>query len=83
MEEKKIKVVVLDKNTLRLEEDGKKGDYIDLRELSSVDTSALEKAIAAKTDEVYKKKLEEQALLFKSTEEKELVQLRQELSLCL
>ena len=81
MEEKKIKVVVLDKNTLRLEEDGKKGDYIDLRELSSVDTSALEKAIAAKTDEVYKKKLEEQALLFKSTEEKELVQLRQELSL--
>ena len=79
MEPKKLKVVVIDKNTLRLEEDGNKGDFIDLRELTEIDTSSIEKAISTNTDKVYAKKLEEQAEVLESQHQKELSDLQHQL----
>ena len=43
---KKISVIVKDKNTLVLDEDASKGDWIDLTSLSSIDTSGLEESIS-------------------------------------
>ena len=56
---KNIKVIVKDKNTIVLDEDANKGDYIDLLNLSSVDTEIIEKLIAEKKDLVYQNKLNE------------------------
>lgn len=56
---KKIDVIVKDKNTLVLNEVGTKGDYIDLTDLASVDTSALEQSIIMEKDKIYASKLEE------------------------
>lgn len=61
----KIKVSIIDQSTLRLEEDAKKGDTIDLHELQSVDTALILDAINAKKDETYK------ALLAKEIEQQE------------
>ena len=55
-----IKVSIKDKNTLVLEEDGKKGDFIDLTSVTSFDSSDLEKTIEEGKDSFYKKKLEEE-----------------------
>ena len=70
---KKISVYVKDKNTLVLNEDGIKGDYIDLTDLTSVDTTAIEEAISAEKDRVYSAKLEEfkKALTIEAKLEKE------------
>lgn len=38
---KKINVIIKDKNTLVLEEDALKGDYIDLSSLNSIDFSSI------------------------------------------
>ena len=56
---KKINVYVKDKNTLVLNEDAVKGDYIDLTELATVDTTAIEASIADAKDRVYLEKLAE------------------------
>jgi len=56
---KKINVFVKDKNTIILNEDAKKGDYIDLTELVAVDTEAIEASIAQAKDKVYNEKLDE------------------------
>ena len=56
---KEIKVIVRDKNTIVLDEDAAKGDYIDLASLKSVDLTQLENAISTGKDQVYEKKLEE------------------------
>ena len=80
MEPKKLKVVVIDKDTLRLEEDGNKGDFIDLRELTEIDTSSIEKAISSNTDRVYAKKLEEQATILNTQHQKELADLQHQLN---
>ncbi len=56
---KKIQVIVRDKNTLVLEEDAVKGDYIDLTSISNVDFKQIENAVLAGKDAVYNKKLEE------------------------
>lgn len=56
---KKINVIVKDKNTLILEENASKGDYIDLSSLSSIDFSTIEEAINNGKDIHYNKKLEE------------------------
>ncbi|MDE6241752.1 MAG: DUF2130 domain-containing protein [Anaeroplasmataceae bacterium] len=56
---KKIQVIVRDKNTLVLEEDATKGDYIDLTSISNVDFKQIENAVLAGKDAVYNKKLEE------------------------
>ncbi|MDE6583841.1 MAG: DUF2130 domain-containing protein, partial [Anaeroplasmataceae bacterium] len=56
---KKIAVIVRDKNTLVLEEDACKGDYIDLTSLSNIDFSQMEALILQGKDDIYKQKLEE------------------------
>ena len=56
----KIQVSVVSKNELRLEEDGKKGDIIDLNELKDFDTTAIENLIEQGRDGIYQKKLEEE-----------------------
>ena len=70
---KKINVFVKDRNTLVLNEDGSKGDYIDLTDLTSVDTTAIEEAISNEKDRVYSAKLEEfkRALVVEAKLEKE------------
>lgn len=54
---KKLNVIVKEKSLLELAEDGKKGDLIDLEELTQVDSSYLETLIASGKDKVYEDKL--------------------------
>ena len=56
---KKVKVIVRDRNTLVIEEDASKGDYIDLSELNEIDYKELENVIEEGKDYVYNKKLSE------------------------
>ena len=66
-----LNVSILDKNTLVLEEDAKKGDKIDLLSLNKVDLSNVEKLIVDGVDSLYNKKLKEQEeLLILSNKEK-------------
>lgn len=70
---KKLNVFVKDKNTIVLNENGLAGDYIDLTDLTSVDTTAIEEAISNEKDRVYAAKLDEfkKSLLLESNLEKE------------
>lgn len=54
---KKLNVIVKDRNTLVLEEDAQKGDYIDLSSLSNVDFSTIEALITSGKDEKYNQRL--------------------------
>lgn len=56
---KQIQVIVRDKNTLVLDEDAQKGDYIDLTSISNVDFRQIENVVLTGKDEVYNRKLEE------------------------
>lgn len=56
---KKLKVIVKDKSLLELDEDAKKGDLIDLNELTQVDSSYIENIIESGKDKVYEAKLNE------------------------
>lgn len=56
---KQLQVIVKDKNTLVLLEDGKKDDQINLAELANVDLTAIEEIINSGRDQVYQKKLNE------------------------
>ena len=56
---KKLQVIIQDKTTLMLNEDGHKGDIISLADLEELDTTAITKAIEENTDKVYQKKLAE------------------------
>jgi len=56
---KKLNVYVKDRNTLIIDEDAKKGDYIDLSSLSNVDYSSLEALIDDGADKLYNQKLNE------------------------
>lgn len=56
---KKLNVIVRDKNTLVLEENGEKGDYIDLSTLNNVDFSQIEEIIEQGKDITYQKKISE------------------------
>lgn len=69
---KKISVMIKDKYTIILGEDASKGDYIDLREISSLDTSYLEQLIEIGQDQIYNKKLAEMRTIFE-TEKKNAV----------
>jgi hypothetical protein len=53
----KIKYVVVDKDTLRLEEKGEVGDLIDLKEKVNVDTSSIVEQIKIQENEEYQKLL--------------------------
>ncbi|MDE7263951.1 MAG: DUF2130 domain-containing protein, partial [Anaeroplasmataceae bacterium] len=69
---KKIEVLVRNKNTLILEEDAQKGDYIDLTSITNVDYSQIEKIILDGKDTIYNQKLKEYAkhIELKATQEK-------------
>lgn len=56
---KKIKVIVRDRNTLVLDEEASKGDYINLNDLKEVDYKEIESVIEEGKDSVYNKKLSE------------------------
>ncbi|MGI6787673.1 MAG: DUF2130 domain-containing protein [Acholeplasmataceae bacterium] len=70
---KKVKVSIVDNKTLKLEEDGSKGDIIDLNDVMGLDTTSILKAIETGRDQVYLEKinqaLQEQKKLLKSKEE--------------
>jgi maltodextrin utilization protein YvdJ len=68
---KQLKVIVQDKTTLVLQEDGQKGDIISLTDLEELDTSAIEKAIQENTDRVYARKLQEYKTTLDATHAKE------------
>ena len=55
---KKLNVIVKDKNTLVLNEDGKVGDIVDLSMLNSIDSSNIESLIDETKDKYFKEKLE-------------------------
>ena len=57
---KKLNVSIKDKNTLVLEEDGSKGDLIDLLELDKVDKDSLLETLNLEKDNLYKEKLQEE-----------------------
>lgn len=56
---KSISVTIKDKNTLILDEDASKGDYIDLKSLTSISFDVIEGLINEGKDSVYEKKLSE------------------------
>lgn len=62
----KAKVSIINQFTLKLDEDAKKDDIIDLREITSIDTTIITDKISKMQDEVYLKQLkqvkEEEAL---------------------
>lgn len=66
----KIKVSIINATTLRLDEDAKKGDEIDLLDLQSVDSTFINESIKAQKDDVYKSKLD--TLKIQSENEKKL-----------
>lgn len=72
----KLKVIIVDSTTLKLDEDGKKGDIIDLKDVQSVDTTPILDAISKSTDKVYLKKLEEEISVHNAKKEAELSELR-------
>ncbi len=55
----KVSVRVIDKNTLVLENDAKKGDIIDLLEIEKIDRTTIEDAIKSGRDQLYLEKLNE------------------------
>lgn len=56
---KKINVIVKRKELLELAEDGKKGDLIDLKELTQVDESYIDNIIAFGKDKAFNSRIEE------------------------
>ena len=74
---KKVNVIVRDRNTIVLEENAEKGDYIDLSSLSNVDFSNIEDLLDKGLDKVYEKKLADYKKLIDSENN---IKLNQELS---
>ena len=56
---KQLQVIVKDKNTLVLLENGQKDDQINLAELANVDLTAIEEAINSGREQIFQKKLAE------------------------
>ena len=56
---KQLQVIVKDKNTLVLLEDGQKDDRINLADLANVDLTAIEEAINSGREQIFQKKLNE------------------------
>lgn len=76
---KQIKASIRSKTQLILEEDGIKGDYIDLTSLSDIDFSAIEQAIELGKDTLYKSKLEDVKALLNAQHKTEIANLENEL----
>ena len=56
---KQLQVIVKDKNTLVLLEDGQRDDQINLADLANVDLTAIEEAINSGREQIFQKKLNE------------------------
>lgn len=76
---KKISVIVKDKNTLVLDENATKGDWIDLTSLSSIDTSGLEESISRGADKVYLEKLGQAQNQFELKKQNEISELKNQI----
>lgn len=68
---KKIRVTVESKNKLVLDEDAQRGDFIDLSDINSVDTSSLEAALSKGADKIYLEKLKQAKIEFELERQKE------------
>nr|MCR5046285.1 DUF2130 domain-containing protein [Treponema sp.] len=68
---KQVRVIAESKSKLILDEDAQKGDYIDLTEINSVDTSLVEKALASGADKLYQEKLRAAKTEFELQSQKE------------
>lgn len=66
---KKIKVIIKDKTTLELIEEGLVGDQIDLTQLEQIDFSYIEHIIESGKDKVYENKLEQQRKILEAEAE--------------
>ncbi len=60
-----IKVIVKDQNTIVLEEDAKKGDYIDLRDITTIDAIYIKEIIDKDVERKFQKRLDEQEKSFR------------------
>ena len=76
---KEVRVKAESKDRLVLEEDALKGDYIDLSNINSVDTSLVEKALAKGADAVYKEKLKQAKTEFLLETQKQVLDLQSQL----
>ena len=76
---KEVRVRAETKDRLVLEEDALKGDYIDLSNINSVDTSLVEKALAKGADAVYKEKLKQAKTEFLLESQKQVLDLQSQL----
>ena len=74
------KVSIINENTLRIEEDAKAGDIIDLRELKNVDTSSINEVFAKFVEEATNKKLEEIKKTTRIEEQNKFIQKENELN---
>ena len=74
-----LKVSIKDKNTLVLNEDGKIGDKIDLRDIQNVDLSAIEEKIRSSKDEVYERMLKEERNKYNLEKEKDILEATKQL----
>lgn len=75
---KEIKVIVKDKNTLILAEDASKDDYIDLSNLTTIDSTSLEKIIDEGKDKIYNEKLIEASKVNKLNNQNEIANIKNE-----
>ena len=76
---KQVTVIVESKNKLVLTEDAAKGDYIDLADINSVDTSLVEKALEKGADKIYKEKLNKAKTEFELENQKKIFELQSQI----
>jgi hypothetical protein len=77
---KTLRVLVKDKTTLMLEEDGNKGDIIDIKSLVTIDQNPIIEAIKKGTDEVYAQYFLTQSKQLKSDYDLEKAQVKEALN---
>ena len=77
---KQVRVIAESKFKLVLEENASKGDYIDLSDINSVDTSLVEKALEKGTDEVYKEKLNQAKTEFELENQRQILELQSQIA---
>lgn len=76
---KQVKVSAESKSKLILEENASKGDYIDLSDINSVDTSFVEEALKKGTDRVYKEKLNQAKTEFELERQRQISDLQSQI----
>lgn len=77
---KQVRVIAENKSKLVLDEDAQKGDWIDLSQINSVDTSLVEKALASGADKVYQEKLKAARAEFELANNKKVAELESKIS---